>query len=39
MPKHFRSLTQTESVRQAQKHYYGAYEHIVPAAMSDELSP
>jgi len=39
MPEHFRNLTRTESVKQAQKNYYGASEHMDHAATPDELTP
>lgn len=39
MPANFQHLTRTDSVRQAQKHYYGASEPLREATTPDELTP
>jgi uncharacterized protein len=39
MPANFQHLTRTESVQQAQKHYYGASERLPEATTPDELTP
>src|SRR5882724_10640599 len=38
MPANFRQLTRTESVRRAQKHYYGNSEPLLVPTAPDELA-